>query len=180
MGLGVGRGLFESLMGDCQNTELNYFSAGLLAAKEKMMSYIFLAHLFATIFMTELIWMVQMVHYPLMDGVGEAFFLDYEARHTQTITWIVLPMMMLEIATGGLLLLFPTNIPLPALWIAFAMLLLIWLSTFALQVPLHNKLSQSFDATAHQQLVQTNWIRTFFWTLRSAILLWLTAKWMGV
>ncbi len=145
-----------------------------------MMSYIFLAHLFATVFMAGLIWMVQIVHYPLMDGVGEAFFLDYEARHTQTITWIVLPVMMLEIATGGALVLFPNDIPTTPLWIAFTMLLLIWLSTFALQVPLHNKLSQSFDAIAHRQLVQTNWIRTILWTLRSGVLLWLTAKYISI
>lgn len=136
------------------------------------MHQLFLLHLFATIFMTGLIWLVQIVHYPLMDGVGIDLFTSYEARHTQTISFVVLPMMLIELGTAILLLLNPSVFPLKWLWIGFILLLLIWLSTFFIQVPLHQQLSANFDVAAHRKLVNSNWIRTFLWTLRSGILLW--------
>jgi len=137
------------------------------------MQYIFLAQLFTTIFMTGLIWMVQVVHYPLMDGVGESLFTTYESRHTQTITWIVMPIMLIELGTAILLILNPSSYSLNWLVTALILLVLIWISTAFLQVPMHQKLSAAFDAKAHQTLVQTNWIRTILWTVRSMILLYL-------
>jgi len=136
------------------------------------MHQLFLLHIFATIFMTGLIWLVQIVHYPLMDGVGIELFTEYEARHTQSISLVVLPMMLIELGTAILLLLNPSVFSLKWLWIGFILLLLIWLSTFFIQVPLHQQLSANFDAAAHRKLVNSNWIRTFLWTLRSGILLW--------
>ncbi|MEM8525700.1 MAG: hypothetical protein AAGG68_13745 [Bacteroidota bacterium] len=136
------------------------------------MYQLFLAHLFATIFMTGLIWLVQIVHYPLMDGVGIDLFTTYEARHTQTISYIVLPMMLIELGTAALLVLNPSIFATKWLWVGLILLLLIWASTFFLQVPLHQQLSSNFDVDAHRKLVNSNWIRTVLWTLRSGILLW--------
>ena len=50
-------------------------------------------------------------------------------------------------------------------------LLGLWGSTFFIQVPLHNALSQAFDPKNHARLVQTNWIRTIIWSLRALLLL---------
>ncbi len=49
----------------------------------------------------------------------------------------------------------------------------IWASTFFVQVPLHEKLGGGFDADVQKRLVSTNWIRTIFWTLRGALVLWM-------
>lgn len=138
------------------------------------MQYLWLLHLFCTIFMTGLIWMVQVVHYPLMDGVGNDLFVAYESRHTQAITWIVLPVMLLELGLAFLFLFL--DVPFSKTWLmtAFVLVVIIWASTFFLQVPQHEQLSQYFDADAHQRLVRTNWIRTIAWTVRSIILLVLT------
>lgn len=125
--------------------------------------------------MTGLIWMVQIVHYPLMADVGGDFFVNYEARHTQSITFVVLPMMVLELGTAIYLSWQPGGMPKMWLGIALGALLLIWLSTFLLQVPLHERLGTQFDTDAHQKLVSTNWIRTILWSLRSGILLGLLA-----
>ncbi|MEM9887385.1 MAG: hypothetical protein AAF849_15935 [Bacteroidota bacterium] len=144
------------------------------------MQHLFLIHFFATIFMTGLIWMVQIVHYPLMDGVGYDLFVNYEARHTQSISWVVLPMMLLELGTAGLLVLYPSPFSLKYLIAALILLLLIWASTFFIQVPLHGKLSNGFDIKAHQRLVQSNWIRTILWSFRSGILLYLLSGKMNV
>jgi sugar (pentulose or hexulose) kinase len=52
------------------------------------------------------------------------------------------------------------------------LLVLIWASTFWLQVPQHLRLSERYDSYAQQLLVQTNWIRTLAWTARGFLLAW--------
>ena len=58
------------------------------------------------------------------------------------------------------------------------LVLIIWASTFFVQVPLHEKLAAAFDAKVQQRLVLTNWIRTIAWTLRGALVLWMT--WLAI
>jgi multisubunit Na+/H+ antiporter MnhB subunit len=53
------------------------------------------------------------------------------------------------------------------------LLAVIWASTAFLQVPMHNVLTDGFNAEAHGRLVQTNWIRTIGWTLRGLLALYL-------
>jgi hypothetical protein len=53
----------------------------------------------------------------------------------------------------------------------FIMVIGIWLSTFALQVPAHEKLILKKDDQQIQKLVKTNWIRTILWSLKLVILL---------
>jgi hypothetical protein len=45
-----------------------------------------------------------------------------------------------------------------------------WLSTWVVQIPLHNCLAAGFDSEAHRRLVKTNWMRTAAWTLRGVCL----------
>jgi hypothetical protein len=51
----------------------------------------------------------------------------------------------------------------------------IWASTWLLQVPQHHILALGFDDAAHSLLVDSNWIRTCGWTLRSLLALALIA-----
>ena len=51
----------------------------------------FSCHAAATLYMTGLIWFVQVVHYPLMGLTGKAEFSAYEQRHTLLTTWVVAP-----------------------------------------------------------------------------------------
>jgi hypothetical protein len=146
-----------------------------------MAKTLFVAHLTATLFMTGVIWFVQIVHYPLFRLVGNSEFARYETAHTFWTTWVVAPPMLTEMATAVLLLLFkPKGVSDSILWVNLALLAAIWLSTAFLQVPCHQQLSQGFDAATHHRLVVTNWLRTVCWTVRSGLLLWLTAKLMVV
>lgn len=123
--------------------------------------------------MTGLVWFVQLVHYPLMGDVGPAGFARYEQRHRQRTTWIVAPAMLFEAALAAWLLLHPPAGAPPWTAAAGAALLAgIWLSTFAVQVPLHAQLSAGFDPAAHRRLVATNWWRTLAWSLRSVLAAW--------
>jgi hypothetical protein len=142
-----------------------------------MATALFVAHLAVTLFMTGVIWFVQIVHYPLFRFVGNSEFARYEAAHIFWTTWVVAPPMLTELTTAVLLLLFkPKGISDGILWLNLALLSAIWLSTAFLQVPCHQRLSQGFDAATHHRLVVTNWLRTVCWTVRSGLLLWLAAK----
>ncbi len=131
-----------------------------------------LVHLAATLFMTGVIWFVQVVHYPLFAGVGPTEFSAYEQRHTMLTTWVVAPPMLLEAMTGVLLFwLRPVGVTTWQLVLGLILGLVIWLSTAWLQVPCHELLSRGFDAAVQQRLVVTNWIRTVAWSLRALLVL---------
>ncbi len=135
----------------------------------------FLLHLFTTLTMTGIIWWVQLVHYPLFAEVGAERFVRYENRHVERTGRLVAPLMVLELASGLLLLWFrPAPLAPGLLWIGLALLAGIWASTFALQVPLHDRLRRGFDPRVIERLVASNWIRTVLWSLRAALLLYLT------
>ena len=51
--------------------------------------FVLLANVAATLFMVGLIWMVQVVHYPLLDDVGEQNYVRYQQRHQSNITYVV-------------------------------------------------------------------------------------------
>ncbi|MFN7115322.1 MAG: hypothetical protein ACK4TA_00900 [Saprospiraceae bacterium] len=133
------------------------------------MSWLFIIHLFFTLYMTGLIWFVQVVHYPLMGRIGEEAFLEYEKHHQNRTFLVVGFQMVIELMTGVLLLWQQSYNPLQ--WWNVGLLIIIWLSTFLLQSPLHGKLGTEFRIEWQDKLLNTNWIRTIAWTLRSIILL---------
>ncbi|MFN0137894.1 MAG: hypothetical protein ACKVS9_17460 [Phycisphaerae bacterium] len=124
----------------------------------------------STLMMTGLIWMVQVVHYPLFANVGEGAFCDYEHQHTRRITWLVGPLMLTEGASAAalMLLLAPGTARVLAI-IGVLLLVVNWGSTAFLQVPCHTRLSRGFDREVVRRLVSTNWIRTVAWSVRGAL-----------
>ena len=134
-------------------------------------------HAAATFSMVGLIWFVQVVHYPLFETVGRGSFSDYEVEHQQRTTRVVMPLMLVELVTavmlvfGGL-----TGAGRTAAWLGLALLVVIWSSTMLIQVPLHQKLTVGFDLHRARQLVGSNWIRTFAWSGRGLIALWLLKR----
>lgn len=129
---------------------------------------LFLAHSFCCVFMTGLIWTIQLVHYPAFSHVEEARFAEFAAFHARRITWIVAPVMLLELTTAGGLWYLRSDI----LWsLNLGLLLLTWLSTFLWSVPCHDRLSVTKNPVALHDLVVTNWPRTLLWSLRSLLLL---------
>lgn len=136
-----------------------------------------LVHLIATAFLCGLIWVMQLVHYPLFDRVDREAFVDFETAHQQRITWIVAPAMLIEALTAGAWMLAAWRSGDFVGWaIANAILLAaIWAATAFLAVPMHAKLATGFDADALRRLVDTNWVRTGLWTVRTiglCLLLW--------
>ncbi len=133
-------------------------------------------HAAATLFMTGVIWFVQVVHYPLFAEVGDEGFPAYAAAHSRRTAWVVVPPMLLELVTGLLLLARrPTGVGAGAAWVGMVLLAAIWLSTALLQVPRHQLLGAGFDIVAWRALVASNWVRTLAWTARAGLVLLMLA-----
>lgn len=133
---------------------------------------LYLLHLLSACFMTGVIWFVHLVHYPLFARVGEANFAAYEAEHQRRTGWVVIFPMLLELATGILIAFQPSPFRTVEFWIALALLVIVWIATFAGAVPQHAKLSRGFNATAHKRLLRWDLARAIAWTLRTALLAW--------
>jgi hypothetical protein len=131
---------------------------------------ILLVHAAATLFMTGLIWFVQLVHYPFFARVETRVFPGYEIEHMRRTAWIVTPAMLVE-AAAAIALLFDPRVPASLAWGGGALLAIVWLSTALLQAPRHVALRRGFDAAVHARLVATNWIRTAAWSARSVLAL---------
>jgi hypothetical protein len=144
------------------------------------MKWLILTHAAVTLFLVGLIWTIQLVHYPLFNQVGSDNYVSYQAGHQWRITTIVLPAMVLELATAGLLLLArPPELPLWAIVLGAVLVGVIWASTLFIQVPQHAVLDRGFNEQAYRALVSTNWIRTAAWSVRGGLALWLVSRLMG-
>ncbi len=140
------------------------------------MEIVFLAHLAATWALVGLIWFVQVVHYPLFSSVGPAQFVGYEARHTRRTGWVVAVLMPLEAGTGLWLALDPPGQAGNLALIGLALIALLWIVTLLWQVPLHRRLSVSYQPGLVLQLVRSNWVRTSVWSARGLLVLVVAAE----
>ena len=133
----------------------------------------FLLNLIVTWYMVGLIWLIQIVHYPLFANIPAAAFPAYERQNIHRTAWVVIGPMLLELFSALLLWWSPpTGLSSTLLGTTLGLLMLIWVSTFWLQAPQHQRLSERYDSYAQQLLVQTNWIRTLAWTVRGFLLAW--------
>ena len=127
-------------------------------------------HFISVLLMVGIIWFVQIVHYPLMADVGQEGFRRYSQRHIERTQWVVSgPMLMEALTAAAMLAWYPLHLLSPILMVAEVMLLVVWLSTACLQLPLHWRLTQGFDHQRLQKLVRSNWIRTIAWTARAVL-----------
>ena len=138
---------------------------------------ILILHAAATWYLVGLVWVIQRIHYPSMRLVDLGRFPEFERQHCRRMGPLVAPAM---IAEGGaactLLGLSDGGINAGLAWAGVALLLVVWGSTFWVQVPLHDRLQTGFDLATIDRLVKTNWIRTVAWSLRGAIALLLLQR----
>ena len=133
---------------------------------------IFWINVASTWFMVGLIWLIQMVHYPLFGYVGTKEFINFHENHKIRITPVVGIVMIAELVTAVIIIFqIPKGIPIWMAIVGIILLGVIWFSTLLLQIPYHNKLTSKFDESVLKMLVKTNWIRTICWSLRGIIVL---------
>jgi len=113
--------------------------------------------------MLVILWLVQLVIYPSFLSCDSAKLTDWHKAYTQRVGWVIIPIMF-------------TQLPLVA-WMTWAgqdirhilslfLLILCWVLTFAVSVPLHRKIDAGDTSEATlRRLVSTNWPRTVLWTV---------------
>lgn len=144
------------------------------------MSDLLLLHAGITLALLGLIWTVQLVHYPLFGRVGVQAFADYHRGHSWRILLLVGPLMLAELLTAAWLV--RDRPPFLAPWLPAAglgLVLVIWISTAFIQAPQHRVLSRGFETWTHRALVRGNWLRTWAWTARGALVLEMLRRGLG-
>ena len=121
-----------------------------------------------------LIWIVQLVIYPSFSFYSEANIKKWHRLYTSRITIVVLPLMLSQ-----LLLYIYTSITQSDIidYISLCLVVLTWLTTFLIFVPLHSNIEAQHDTVfSRKRLTKTNWIRTVLWSLILIISLIFYAK----
>ena len=127
-------------------------------------------HFLSTSLMVGIIWVIQLLHYPTFHFIKENDYVEFQHFHMQRISFIVVPVMIIEILSGFMLVYyFRSNLFILCLTI----LLVIWLITFAFFTKLHQSLLGGYDKIIVDKLVQINWSRTVLWSLRLIILIYI-------
>jgi len=106
-----------------------------------------------------LIWMVQLIIYPSFLRYESHSLEKWHLTYTGRITVIVAPLMMAQIALAGFLVITRTSYNSLEI-LALGLIILNWLLTFFVFIPLHQKIDvQPADRNVQRRLVQSNWIR---------------------
>jgi hypothetical protein len=122
--------------------------------------------------MTGVIWFVQVVHYPLFDGVAPADWPAYHDRHTTRTGYLVAPLMVAEIASSALLVLDrPDGVTAGLAVTGLVLAAITWLLTLGVATRDHGRLSTGWDARIARRLVSAGWGRTAAWTAHGAVAL---------
>ncbi len=114
-----------------------------------------------------LIWLVQLIIYPGFHRIPSEVFISYHRWYVIRISAVVLPLMVAELILTIWWILSDAYSPI-SLSAGF-LVAIVWLSTFVLQVPIHNRLKAGKDKKRIQRLVATNWIRTVAWSLKASL-----------
>jgi hypothetical protein len=80
-----------------------------------------------------------------------------------------MPLMLIELTTSTAL--YINNMSSIVFALNLLIVVLIWCSTFFIQVPIHSILSEKKDKKLIEKLVNTNWIRTFLWSMRMLLII---------
>ena len=124
-----------------------------------------LFNLFISSFMFGVIIVTQIVNYPLL---LDFFKFDLEILHksyVNKISIIVIPFMLLELFIALYLVYNDTYLS----YTNLGLLIIIYLSTFFIQVPIHDKIKYNTNIRLLKKLISSNWIRTSSWFLKSII-----------
>ena len=127
-------------------------------------------HFLSTSLMVGIIWVIQLLHYPAFNFIKESDYVEFQHFHMQRISFIVVPVMILELFSAFMLVYYlQSNL----LTLCLIILLFIWLITFVFFTKLHQSLLDGYNKTVVDKLVKINWSRTILWSLRLIILIYI-------
>ena len=113
--------------------------------------------------MCVVLWLVQLVIYPSFLRVEPSELIAWHKAYTFRVSFVILPLMLGQLV---ITILSVWEDPSILEWVAFTFVLVCWILTFFVSVPLHRKIEQN-DITreTRQKLITTNWPRTILWSV---------------
>ncbi len=143
--------------------------------------------LLSGLYMTGLIWTIQLVHYPSFYLIDVKHNKKFHVFHQSMMGILAGPVMLIELAACLLNLTLATSIQLHATgpevfhFVPFILCATCLLSTFFLQVPIHKKLVDDLSMRPDliAKLVKSNWIRTICWSLKSGFEIYLLFQFLN-
>ena len=123
-------------------------------------------HYFCCSFMTGLIWVIQIIHYPSFKFLDRDRFSEFEKFHLKRLAYLGGPVMVFELCSGVALFYFWKNVYFFPMLINIVLLAIIWLVTLFFTRPYEVKLLKRFDIKLLHKLIMINWIRTILWSIR--------------
>ena len=133
----------------------------------------FMLTLGLTLYMSGMIWSMQILEYPLFALVGPEEFPAYHRRHNRGLPLLVILPSIAAFASAAVVIFTrPARLPLWASRVVAVLDLCIIIATVVREAPLHAQLDrEGSQAPLIRQLVQGNWIRTGLWTANALFLL---------
>ena len=105
------------------------------------------------------IWLVQLIVYPVFHQVETSGFVAWHRGYCNKICLFVLPLTFAQLIEAASASFFVGN---TLAWVKLCTVLIAWSVTFLASAPCHRKLAVGGkDSTVIRRLIFTNWIRTF-------------------
>ena len=134
------------------------------------MKTIFFIHLICNSIMIGVILMTQLITYPSFLKIDKNEFVSFHNNYVKNISIVSVPTMSLELLTIVYMNVYINNL---LFMKSLLVLIVIWLVTFIIIVPIHNQLSKKLEIEKIVSLIRYNWIRTVLWTSKIFIILYI-------
>ncbi|MEM7600229.1 MAG: hypothetical protein AAF357_02305 [Verrucomicrobiota bacterium] len=141
---------------------------------------ILIVQLIASCGMMGVIWFVQLITYPQFEAMNETAFTEYHANYSRRVTWIVAPLMLVELGTAFLIAIrFWQTQDFVLAIVGLLLVLALWGLTAFVQVPQHSRLSYGYSIETIRELVHGNWARTILWSIKVVITSMLLVRYLS-
>jgi len=121
-------------------------------------------------YLVSLVFMTQFITYPTFLHIDKDKFSEYHRKYVNNISFIVAPVMLIELLTLSLIAYFSSEFLIIK---SLILLLVIWLTTFFIMIPSHNRISKSFNKKEIISLINYNWVRTILWSFKLLLIIFL-------
>ena len=110
-----------------------------------------------------LIWIIQRIVYPSFLYYSSEDLVKWHRIYTSRFSTVVIPLMFTQLGVSIYQVFAHTNLYTAS---SLVIIILIWITTFAVFVPIHSKISkENSNESDLVSLVNKNWMRTILWTL---------------
>ena len=121
--------------------------------------------LFSNLIMVGVSLITHFVTYPSFKLIKSSLFSEFHKSYTNKMLFIVAPVMILELISSLLLVIFDVSVNNTEIGLLIS-LTLIWFLTFFIIVPIHDKLTVNYNKDLNQKLIKYNGLRTILWIIK--------------